>query len=50
MHKISKIQSLNIYLQKSTILRTLRVKISIREIFSSEKNIKMMMRTLQEIS
>ena len=43
-----KIRSLNIYMQKQAMLRILRAKTSICEIFSSKKNIKMTMRTLQE--
>ena len=50
MHKISKIQSLNICLQKQIMLRTLCAKTSIREIFSSEKDVKMTMRILQKNS
>ena len=50
MHKMSKIRSLNICLQKQAMLRTLCARTSIREILSSEKNVKMTMRTLQKNS
>ena len=50
MHKMPKIRSLNICLQKQAMLRTLCAKASIREILSSEKDVKMTMRTLQENS
>ena len=45
---MSEIQSLNIRMQKQAMLRTLRAKILIREMFSLKKDIKMMMRALQE--
>ena len=50
VHKMSKIQSLNICLQKQTMLRTLCAKTSIREMFSLKKDIKMTMRILQKNS
>ena len=51
MHKMSKIRSLNIYVQEQAMLRTLRIKTSIREMFLLEKNIKItIMRVLQENS
>ena len=50
VHKMSEIQSLNICLQKQAMLRTLCAKTLIREIFSSEKDVKMTMRILQENS
>ena len=50
VHKVSEIRSLNICLQKQAMLRTLCARTSIREMFSSEKGVKMMMRILQENS
>ena len=46
VHKMSEIRSLNICLQKQTVLRTLCAKTSIREMFLSEKDVKMTMRIL----
>ena len=50
MHKVSEIQLLNICVQEQAMLRTLRAKTSMYEMFSSKKNIKMTMRALQENS
>ena len=50
VHKVSKIRSLNICLQKQAMLRTLCAKTSVREMFSSERNVKMTMQILQENS
>ena len=50
VHKVSKIRSLNICLQKQAVLRTLCAEASIREMLLSEKDVKMTMRTLQENS
>ena len=50
VHKVSEIRSLNICLQKQAVLRTLCARTSVREMFSSEKSVKMTMRILQENS